>query len=190
MLQNRYEDRHLEKIDFTTSPLPIGEYDTCSFVGCNFSNADLRNFVFVECEFTECNFSVCRTENTSFKNARFNRCKLVGMRFDYCDPFLFQVNFEHCSLRLSSFYRLKLKHTTFESCGLEEVDFTEADLTGSTLSGCDIRFAAFNNTILEKVDFRNSFHWSIDPENNRIKGAKFSLNNIGGLLDKYKIVIE
>lgn len=190
MLRDRYEDRHIEKIDFATSPLPAGEYEGCTFVDCNFSNADLRAFTFSECEFIECNFSVCKTENTAFKNVRFKHCKLLGIRFDYCNPFLFQVQFEQCSLRLSSFYQLKLKQTVFNTCSLEEVDFTEADLTGATLSGCDLRLAIFDQTILEKADLRHSYHWSIDPESNRIKGAKFSLNHVAGLLEKYRIVIE
>jgi hypothetical protein len=50
--------------------------------------------------------------------------------------------------------------------------------------------ALFENTNLEKVDFRTSYNFTIDPENNRIKKAMFSLNTIPGLLVKYGIVIE
>ncbi|MGB5462457.1 MAG: pentapeptide repeat-containing protein, partial [Aureibaculum sp.] len=34
------------------------------------------------------------------------------------------------------------------------------------------------------------YNYSIDPEKNPIKKAKFSQDGIGGLLDKYDIVIE
>jgi len=50
--------------------------------------------------------------------------------------------------------------------------------------------AAFENTILEKADFRTSFNYSIDPEKNRIRKARFSLAGISGLLDKYDIEID
>ena len=50
--------------------------------------------------------------------------------------------------------------------------------------------AAFENTILEKADFRTSFNYSIDPGKNRIKKAKFSLAGIAGLLEKYDIEID
>jgi hypothetical protein len=50
--------------------------------------------------------------------------------------------------------------------------------------------ANFEQTTLEKSDFRTSYNYSINPELNRIKKAKFSLNAIAGLLTKYDIVIE
>jgi hypothetical protein len=50
--------------------------------------------------------------------------------------------------------------------------------------------ATFDQTILEKVDFRTSYHYSIDPEVNRIKKAKFSILGVAGLLGKYDIEIE
>jgi len=50
--------------------------------------------------------------------------------------------------------------------------------------------ATFENTALEKVDLRTGFNYSINPEINRIKKAKFSLQGVLGLLDKYDIEIE
>jgi hypothetical protein len=43
---------------------------------------------------------------------------------------------------------------------------------------------------LEQADFRTSIHYSIHPENNKIKKAMFSQSEISGLLDQYGIVIE
>ena len=40
------------------------------------------------------------------------------------------------------------------------------------------------------IDFKTSYNYSIDPEVNSIKKAKFSLEGISGLLYKYDIVIE
>lgn len=73
---------------------------------------------------------------------------------------------------------------------LHEVDFTEANLTGSQFDACDLARALFENTILEAVDFRTSYNYSIDPTINRIKGAKFSQAGIAGLLDRYDIEID
>ena len=50
--------------------------------------------------------------------------------------------------------------------------------------------ATFDNSNLEKVDFTTAFNFSIDPEINRIKKAKFSLAGVLGLLNKYDIIIE
>ena len=43
---------------------------------------------------------------------------------------------------------------------------------------------------LEKADFRTAAHYSINPENNKIKKAKFAMPWVLGLLDKYNIEIE
>jgi len=49
--------------------------------------------------------------------------------------------------------------------------------------------ATFDN-FSERTDFRTSFNYSIDPEKNRIRKARFSLIGIAGLLNKYDIDID
>jgi uncharacterized protein YjbI with pentapeptide repeats len=93
-------------------------------------------------------------------------------------------------LNHSSFYQTKIKKTIFKNTQLQETDFTECDLTGSVFGHCDFTRAVFENTIMEKADFRTSYSYSIDPARNRIKRAKFSLDQISGLLDKYDIEID
>jgi len=50
--------------------------------------------------------------------------------------------------------------------------------------------AIFSHTNLERADLRTSYNFTIDPEMNRIRKAKFSLNNLPGLLDKYELDIK
>lgn len=83
-----------------------------------------------------------------------------------------------------------MKKTVFKSCILHEADFTEAILTGSAFDGCDLHRAVFENTVLEKVDFRTAFNFVIDPERNRLKKARFSNANLAGLLAKYDLHID
>ena len=72
---------------------------------------------------------------------------------------------------------------------MQEVDFTEADLTEVVFDYCDLSGAIFDNTLLEKADFRTAYHYTINPEINKIKKAKFSIAGIAGLLRKYDIEI-
>ena len=97
------------------------------------------------------------------------------------------LRFENCLLNHASFFQIELKNTVFTKCQLQETDFTESNVTGSLFDECDLYRAMFNQSILEKADFRTSRNYSIDPENNRIKKAKFSYPEILGLLDKYDI---
>jgi uncharacterized protein YjbI with pentapeptide repeats len=73
---------------------------------------------------------------------------------------------------------------------MHEVDFSNCDLSAALFQNCDLRSAVFDKTILEKADLRGAFNFSINPENNKIKKAKFSREGALGLLDKYNIEIE
>lgn len=85
---------------------------------------------------------------------------------------------------------MKIKKTVFKDSQLQETDFAEADLTSAVFDNCNLMHSVFDHTTLEKVDFRTSYNYAIDPETNRIKKARFSISNIAGLLGKYDIDIE
>jgi fluoroquinolone resistance protein len=182
--------KDFEKIDFTKNLLPKAEYEACTFLNCTFYNSDLSNVNFEKCTFEGCDFSLAKLKNTVFMDVKFMNCKLLGLHFDDCNDFILTVCFENCLLKLSSFYKLKLRKTTFANCNMQEADFSEADLSGSIFENCDMHRAIFSFTNLEKTDFYSSFHYSIDPEKNRIKKARFSKAEVMGLLDQYDLRIE
>ena len=88
------------------------------------------------------------------------------------------------------FFQLKIPSTQFISCNLQELDFTETILTTSVFDCCDLKGAIFDASNLEKSDFRTTFNFTINPENNKLKGGKYRKENIYGLLNNYQIVIE
>ena len=85
---------------------------------------------------------------------------------------------------------MKIKKTVFKSSQLHEVDFAEADLSNAIFDNCNLVQAVFDHTNIEKADFHTAYNYSINPETNKIKKAKFSIQGISGLLDKYEIDIE
>jgi len=183
------ENKLFERIDYTIDNLSRGEYEYCRFVNCNFYNGDISHTTFRECTFDSCDFSLAKMKNTALNDIHFIDCKLLGVQFEECNPFLLSLDFENCLLKLAVFYKLKLKKTRFKNCNLQETDFTEADLSSSVFDNCDMQRAIFHKTILEKADFRSSFNYSIDPEQNRITKARFNRMWVVGLLDKYRIEI-
>jgi uncharacterized protein YjbI with pentapeptide repeats len=72
---------------------------------------------------------------------------------------------------------------------LQEVDFSETELSASIFVNWDCLNAKFERTNLEKCDFRTAFNFSINPNTNKIKKAKFSTNNIAGLLHQFDVEI-
>ena len=179
-----------ERVDYTVDNLPRGEYENCRFVNCNFHNGDISHITFRECTFDSCDFSLAKMKNTALNDIHFIGCKLLGVQFEECNPFLLSLDFENCVLKLAVFYKLKLKKTRFKNCNLQETDFTEADLTAAVFDNCDMQRIIFQKSILEKADFRSSYNYSIDPEQNRITKARFSRMGVVGLLDKYRIEIN
>ena len=132
------ESKTFEKADIPDMGLALGDYEDCTFNSCDLSNLNLSGFNFTECEFIRCNMSMAKLSDTTFNEVNFAECKLVALHFEDCNEFLFSVSFDQCQLTLSSFYKRKLKNTIFKKSTLQEVDFTEADLTGSVFDHCDL----------------------------------------------------
>lgn len=185
-----FENQNFRGINYSGEKLKKAEYENCNFVDCVFSNADISDLSFIDCVFENCDLSNVKLKNTALREVAFKECKLLGLHFQNCHEFLFSVNFIGCHLNLSSFYKRNLQRTKFENCSLHEVDFTEANLMASNFDNCDLAGAIFENTNLQQADFRTSFNYSLDPELNRIKKAKFSRMEVVGLLNKYNIEIE
>jgi fluoroquinolone resistance protein len=184
------EGEIFDKIDFRIEQLPKGEYDSCQFKNCDFSNGDFSGIIFLDCTFVSCNLSMVKMTKTTFSNVLFKDSKLLGTVFNQCNSIGITFKFEDCFLDNSSFYQLKIRNTLFKNTRLHDVDFTETDLISAVFMNCDLNNVKFENTLLEKADFRTSYNYILDPTRNRIKKAKFSLNEVVGLLSQFNIEID
>lgn len=185
-----FDGETFSKIDYSLNNINKGEYDNCIFENCNFEGVHASNIQFLECQFINCNFSNTIVKTMSFKEVLFDNCKMIGVKFTECDPFLLQLKFNSCQLDYSSFYQLNIPTTNFINCSLKEVDFTEANMQQVIFESCNLQGAIFSETNIEQADFTTASQFTIDLENNKIKKAKFSKNNIIGLLQKYQIQIH
>lgn len=84
---------------------------------------------------------------------------------------------------------------SFARCRFENCRLPGAVLNGLTFEeclfcGCDLTRASFLRTHLERADFITSFGLALDPETNCLRGARFSVYALPGLLTKYGIVTE
>jgi len=184
------EDLKFEKQDFAEKKLELAVYENCLFAGCNFENVSLPDLVFIGCSFENCNFSLANLNNTSFQDAYFMACKMTGIQFDRCKPMLLSFRFEKCNLNLASFQNLKIEGTAYNECSLTEVDFSGTDLRKAEFNNCDLEQAIFYNTILEDANMNTARSYTIDPENNYIRGLKVSVAGLEGFLTKYGLIID
>lgn len=185
-----FEEEIFNGADYTKTPLPVGRYEYCKFLNCNFSESSLDEIHFLECEFDDCDFSNAKLNNTAFQDVTFQYCKMIGLAFNQCKSFGFFAEFNGCRLNHSVFAKMKLNRSVFINSELQEVDFTETILTGSKITDCDLSRAVFEHSNLERADLRGSVNYSFDPEVNRVKGCRFSLPDVVGLLNKYGIKID
>ena len=183
-----FENEFFEKTKSTL--IERGSYENCRFSEIDFSSCNFSGFKFLDCEFIECNLSLCNPNNVFFQNVKFDSCKMLGIHFEYANPFGLAFFFESCVLNHSSFYQMKLKGIKFSNCQLHEVDFSETDLAQASFQASDLTNALFDRSNLENADFRSASNYIIDPDKNKIKKAKFSISGIPGLLFKYGIQIS
>ena len=144
--------------------------------------------LFTDTTFEKKDFRDTPLEKGEYENCKYSKCILSGTD---CSSILFiDCTFFGSDLSLVNLAKTCFRDVTFKDCYLHEADFTESDLTAAIFDHCDLARATFDHTILEKADFRTAVNYSIDPENNKIKKARFSVAGIAGLLDKYDIDID
>lgn len=177
-------------IDFGTEGWAHREYEGCRFINCQTPDQSLAGIQFTDCVWRHCDLSNAGLQQTALRNVHFDHCKLMGLQFDDCNPFLWSVSFAHCLLALASFRGIKMKKTVFNTCVLTEADFTSTDLSGAAFLQCDLSGAVFEQTNLEGADLREAWHFSISPASNKLKQTRFAANNLQGLLAHLNIRIE
>lgn len=181
---------HEDQIFDEFSELPAGDFDGCTFTNCRFAGQNFSERTFSDCRFSDCDLSNVKLAETSMKAVWFANCKLIGLHFDDCGAFLFEVHFKGCQLELSTFRERDLRRSSFENCILPETDFKGADLRKIVFSNCDLSRSIFERCDLREADFRTSRNYEISPDENRLRKARFSLDGLPGLLTDYGIIVE
>lgn len=183
-------DQHFQYHVFSNSELRDAIFDGCNFSNCSFEGVRLDHTEFIGCHFSNCNFTGSLVINTALKEVKFDTCKLLGFDFSACSDFLFRAGFDNCLLDNALFNRKNLKNTGFKNSSVREADFNAVELSNASFAGSDLAYSRFENCLLAGCDFRNTQNLRLDPDLNRVKGALFTLAELPGLLEKYKLKIE
>lgn len=182
-------DQTYDKVVLRDDRLTGREFEGCVFRQCDFSGTAFYECSFIDCEFIGCNLSMAQLAGTSLKTVVMRDCKLLGIRFDQCDDFLFAVSFADSTLDYSWFSRKKMPKTVFAHCSLNGVNFENTDLTAAAFDDCNLEEVVFDQTNLTSANLRTSYNIRLDPERNTIKKAHFAAQSLPGLLEKYDIRI-
>ncbi len=189
-----YSGITFKRLGLTHEVVRGAEFSECKFVRCDFSETAFQNCRFIECAFEDCTMKMTKVEGTTFARARFSRCNLLGINWTDANwsewaTKISSIAFDHCDLKYAVFLGLKLKGLTMKDCNAAEANFAEADLTEADFEGTDLAGAIFLSTDLTRANFAGAKHYTLNLNDNRSKGARFSLPEALRLLFSLDIVI-
>ena len=174
--------------DFSGKKVTEKEFYKCTFVNCNLTNMQFTDCRFENCVFDKCDLSLSKFINSEFIGVTLIESKLLGIDWTTFKSLL-QIKFNDCSLNHSVFYGLNLKNLELKDCTCHEMNFEKTNLTRAICTGTDFLGTRFNSTDISFADFSNAVNYSIDPNYNTIRKAKFSLPEVLTLLQCFDITI-
>lgn len=185
-----HDDETIEGLDLSRRVISGEEFFRCKIVGCNLTEADLSRSVFEDCEFIGCNISNPLIASTRLTNVGFAECKLVGLNFYHCDQLVFECSFTKTHLQNCNFSDLKMKGASFLGCRIDECDFENTFLVEAKFDDSVFRASLFHGCNLEKASFLEAKGYQIDPRNNKVRKAVFSLPDALSLIDCFDVSIK
>jgi uncharacterized protein YjbI with pentapeptide repeats len=114
----------------------------------------------------------------------------LGVLFNACDSFILRIDFEECRIQSCNFSNLNLNKTAFRKCELIETDFIDTNLSTSDFTHSNLSGTVFHNCNLTKANFSHAQEYSINPANNTVKKAIFTLPEATSLLKHLDIILK
>jgi fluoroquinolone resistance protein len=187
-----YTDQTFRNLNYSHTQLRSNTFQDCVFEHCNFSEAVFLNCRFINCVVKNCDLSLAQIPGCVFQETKFESSKLVGINWSQAHwpekKLWHPVDFKKCVLGHSTFLAVDLSESRIKRCEAINVDFREANLTKVDFAFTDLKESLFQKTKLSKADLRYARNYQIDPSQNEITGAKFSLPEALSLL--YSMDIE
>ena len=174
-----YNDKNLDSIYF----------DNCTFIKCDFTKAEFYNCKFTECTFISCDLSLSVLKNSTFNDVTFDNSRLLGISWSSCEE-PFDVIFDSCNLSQNSFHRLDLRKMKFINSLIKDTGFEDCNLENALFDNCDLEQTVFSNNNLKKANFETSKNYLIDPKQNDLQNALFSLPEALSFLSLLPIKIK
>jgi uncharacterized protein YjbI with pentapeptide repeats len=189
-----YEEQVFDALEFRQQRIRSGSFELCKFINCDFSESEFTDCRFSDCEFKDSNLNVVKFDGTRFTSTEFKNCKVTGINWTSLNwnsvalsaPFYFDA----CDISFSAFSALQLPELQLTRCRAHDVDFSECDLSDSDFFETDLTNTRFNRTKLDRSNFSGATSYSIDPLQNSIEGASFSLPDALSLLSPFRIKID
>ena len=191
--QTHYTDQLFKETRLEQAHLVSSEFYDCTFIRCSFVESVFRNCRFVNCTFQQSDLSLVQVPNSAFAATRFEDSKIIGVDWTHADWSATRlrdpIGFFRCTISHSTFIGLSLRGIQIRDCTATDVDFREVDLFQADFAGTDLSESLFCNTNLTEADLSRARNYRIDPGQNVLTQAKFSLPEAMSLLYSLDIVL-
>ena len=193
--KSEYDQETYSDTIFDQNILDEITFIACEFVKCDFHESTFKNCVLRDCRFKQCDLNLIQVDGSTFQDVYFEKCKMVGINWSKASwgktsfhQLIKKINFNECIINYNTFMNIHLHKIQMEKCIAKEVNFNEADLSGSSLRYTDFEGSMFAHTNLTETDLSKAENYSIDPMQNTLKKTRFSLPEALSLL--YSLDIE
>lgn len=191
--QAQYTDLVFKEIRLDHVEVVSTEFHDCVFFHSSFVESVFRSCKFIACTFRECDLSLAKVPGSRFTSSRFEGCKVMGVNWSEADwpksGLANPIGFLECAISHSTFIGLSLRDIKISGCLAVDVDFRESDLSQADFGGTDLEQSLFGNTDLSAADLSRARNYHIDPSQNIVRQAKFSLPEAMSLLHSMDIVL-
>jgi uncharacterized protein YjbI with pentapeptide repeats len=184
--KTEYSDQVFNNVNLHKAQILSSEFYDCVFRECNFVESVFKKCRFVNSRFINSDLSLIQVPESSFPVARFEGTKVMGVNWAQADwsttglgkP----LEFLQSVISHSTFIGLSLKGLHIKDCVAIDVDFREADLSQADFTGTDLSKSLFKDTNLTEADLSQARNYHIDPGQNVLKEARFSMPEAIALL--------
>jgi fluoroquinolone resistance protein len=191
--QADYTEEVFKEIRLDRVELVSTEFHDCVFFRSSFVETAFRSCKFVGCTFKECDLSLAKVPGSRFTSCRFEGCKAMGINWSEADwpksSLPDPIGFFDCTISHSTFIGVSLREIKICDCLAVDADFREADLSQADFGGTDLAQSLFGHTDLSGADLSRARNYHIDPSQNTLTQAKFSLPEALSLLHNMDIVL-
>ncbi len=192
--ENTFDNIHFADLSLDHKIIENKTFDRCKFSSLSSIETTFRSCKFIECAFVHSNLSASVMTNTSFIETEFEECKLIGINWTQAKWPLVKLrspfSFYKSDISQSSFFGLNMNSIIIEECKAHDVDFREADLSDGRFVLTDLEKSLFLHSNLYSADFTEAINYFIDPNENDIRKAQFSMPDAMNLLRAFDIVID
>jgi len=170
------------------------EFQGCTFIGVDLSEARVDSTRFVECHFERCDLSLWKPLESVVGGCRFDDCRMLGIDWTMAKwprvPLHAPNAFARCDLSMGTFADLDLGSVRFEECRLRDVSYRGARLSGAFFGGSDCRGADFSGADLTAASLAGATGLSVDPRTTKLEGATVDAGTGVAILEALGIILE